>query len=245
MKKYIAIIIGLIIFFTVPHLIKGASKSELIELSRKVAKDYRSEQNFQEPCYIWWTEVSLGAILYALAIQEWGWKDWTVWSRTNNWGSLHWEQWMKKPKWFTTADNTRTRPIYESAYDWMYEKAHMIATKPIYNSCNIGYKQLFAYIIWPSADPNKVRPNGKTNSQHIYTKLAQLKSFAVEFDGMKGVPLPKVEEKKEIKMHNNNCFYAREIKVAKYIQLDIDGEMYKQIPIDANGDRKIKVFNCY
>lgn len=107
---------------------------------------------------------------------------------------------------YIRADGTNSRPVYETAYDGVYENAHLIVTKPLYNKCNIGYKQLYSYIVGPNADPNKLHPTkvgGKnlTTSAYVKMRLNKLLNNAKDFDKMKG-DITKVETPKNTGVQN-------------------------------------------
>lgn len=258
-----ALVVSIIIIVKGGEYALWATKDEMVTVVRKVAQDYRKEQNFNDACSINGKPVSLGGVLYALAIQEGWWRDGTVGARSNNRGSLHWSMGLKPVVKYIRADGTNTRPVYETAYDGVYEKAHLIATKPLYNKCNIGYKQLFSYIVGPNANPNKLHPTkvwGKnlTNSEYVKRHLSKMYGRAYEFDQAKWSTIvnsenPKkggwsqvIQGTKNTQSPTRTCYWARKIQAGDYVQLDVNWEMYKQIDTDwVKKGTIIDVFNCF
>lgn len=212
MKYLILPIVLWIVFLSTYYKSSAVSMVEMTDEINKVEKDYQKEY-WKQNCKIKWIDVSLGAVMYALAIQEWWWKDGTLWDKTNNRWSLHWTMNIKKPVKFIKADSSKTRPVYTTAYDWLYEKAWMITNKKVYNNCDIWYKQLFAYIVWPNANPNKLYSWNKkyTNSQRVTISLNKLLSNAQQYN--------KTETKVQ-KWFNPKCKKISILKDWQYIQID-------------------------
>ena len=161
--------------------VQGHSDADTRTIIRTVASDFRAERWYEKACYIDGTQVSLWALMYALVIQEWGRRDGTAGHRTNNRGSLHRSQGIKPVVWLNSIDNTRSRPSYNTPYDWLYELAYLITKENFYYKCNISYTALWAYIKWPRA------PHTAEGDAYVWTLYRNLKKRALEFDGSKGV----------------------------------------------------------
>lgn len=90
-----------------------------------------------------------------------------------------------------------------------------------------------------------------TNYEYVAYALRNLQKRAAEFDQAKQNTDPSKNEKQILDdMYKSKpgrvCYFARNIRVWDYIQLDIDGKMYKQIDLDwVEKNKTIKIFNCY
>ena len=195
--------------------------SDLMPEIKNAAKSFQKDYwNFD--CSIEGTPVSLGALSYSLAINEWGYKLGTVWRNTNNWWSLHHSQ-VKPIKSTVCADWVCTRPVYNSVHDWLYDKLYLITHKKIYNSCKFWYNQLFSYIVWPNAKPNStyaIDPHWKiiTKKQYVNDRLKQLKQQALKYDWP--IYNPPLDEWISEETHKKECRYVGNAKKWDYIQLD-------------------------
>lgn len=273
MKNLLYVLVALIAWVWSTYLMKWEwlfvkADQDIFTLVRSVATDYRAEQNFDTACFAWGEQVSLGAMIYAIILQEWWHKPGTVWYNTNNRGSLHKNMWLKNIKWYVTADSSTTRPIYNSVYDGLYEKAYLITTSRLYNSCNFWYAQLFSYIVWPNADPNKIHPNSpshrqcRTNECFVRYKLWNLVTNAKKYDvEILWVPASDVDhstdtiqptthdaapqENKSPKRDHKSCYYVDTIRKADFVQFDMDGELLDFKHIGMQSWKEIDVFNCY
>lgn len=103
---------------------------------------------WKQECTVWWVTTELVRIIYAKVRQEWGYRQNTVWYRTNNWWSLHRTMWLVELNGYAKADNTSKRPIYKTAVDGIYELTHLIANK---YKCTMTWWSVFAYVYWPKA----------------------------------------------------------------------------------------------
>lgn len=163
--------------------VEGFSVQEASEKVRIAASDYIEETWYDESqCNIGWQSTSLWGLMYAIMIQEWGFKPWTVGHRTNNWGSLHSSLGTRMPVDVHCADGTCKRPEYASIEDWLFEKAHLIANDKYRYKCSFNYNSLYAYVVGPNANPNAMHITGRTNSQHITALFWQMKRNAMQFD---------------------------------------------------------------
>lgn len=238
------LLVVFLLFGSVAYLVyntQWASKQEMTELITKVADDYQKEQSFNKKCKVWDSLVSFWAVLYALAEQEGGYKDWTVGDRTNNWGSLHSTMWVKKIKWVTSADSTKTWPIYYDPYDGLYEKAHLIATRGIYNKCDIWYQQIRNYVKWPRAPINWKDAYMTTLRKNFQRRVKEYEPIYGTDDRFNNET--QINRKKTppviIRKHKDNCFE----QTNKYVQIDTaSGEMYKTIDYP---DKKLFICNKY
>lgn len=222
MKKLFVILLWLASLCYIVITTKSASLQEMKDLVARTSYDYQVEQKFDWKCKVGDNEVSLAALSYALLIQEWGWKDWTVGDKTNNWWSLHWTVGIKEIKGKTRADGTNNRPIYNSPYDSIYEKMHLIVTRPLYNWCNFQKKQLRAYIKWPRTPI--------TNDAYMNKMWDNLNKNALAYtDSYKDInKFNKTETKLVQKMHKSEC---KELQW-KYIQFDtLSGEFQDVEPM--------------
>lgn len=268
MKKLLYVSIALIAgiastyFMSAQHSVNA--NQDLMSIARDVAKDYRSEQGFDWACYVWGQQVSLWAMIYAITLQEWGYKKGTVWYNTNNRGSLHSSMWLKKTKWVVTADWSTRRPIYHTVNDWLYEKAHLIVTGRLYNKCNFGFNQLYSYVVWPNADPNKIHPLApsswecRTNKCYIQYLFWNMKRNAEKYDAEilwvppsdwsvstdTYTPTHDAAPKAPSRDHKN-CYYVDTIRKADFIQFDVDWELYDFKHIGREDGKNVDVFNCY
>lgn len=228
MKYIILPLILWIVFLSTYHKSFSASESEMIAEIQKVESDFQA-QYWVQKCAVQWVNVSLWAVMYGLAIQEWWWKDGTLWDRTNNRWSLHWTMNIKKPVKFVKWDWTKTRPVYKTAYDWLYEKARMITHKKVYNNCDIWYKQLYAYIVWPNAKPNAIYSWNRryTNSQWVNNRVDKLLSNAKKFDKIetdqikdKTTASKTTASTKDVKHINTKCMQKATVSTNQYLQID-------------------------
>lgn len=192
----LAAVLLLFIALSNPLVSEWSDMETTKNLIRTVAKDYREEQWFDWACYVWVKEVSLGALMYAMQMQE-GWlRPGTLWYRTNNPWSLHKAQWLKEVVgvWWEST----TWPHYKTLYDWMYEHAHLLV-KWKYYQCKLTYKSVFSYIHWPNANPNDLYPplasKGVTRAQYTQLKLWEALNSALEFDRSKWEVLDMIEKK--------------------------------------------------
>ena len=149
---------------------------DLYTTIQKVAEDYRKEQWFHWQCYIGGTPVTLAQMLYGLGVAEWGFLFWSAWMRTKNPWSLHKEMWVKKAIWTEHIDNAKKRPVYKSMYDWLYEKAHLIASPQLRYKCNYTFESAFAYTSWPNAERTEERIENARN--HLNNALRGAMKFA-------------------------------------------------------------------
>lgn len=162
-------------FIAYDELIAHANE-DVKDVIARVADDYRKTTWFNDACYVDWAEVSLGWLMYGIALNEWGHKPGTVGYRTNNWGSLHNTMGLKPIERFTCADGTCTRPVYHTVEDGLYEKAHLIASKEKRYKCNFSFQSQWAYIKWPNA------PRTPEWVAHVQAHLDRLKKNALAFD---------------------------------------------------------------
>lgn len=143
---------------------------------QKVAEDYRREQWFNWQCYIGSTQVTLAQMLYWLWVAEWGFLNGSAGMRTNNPWSLRKWMWMKKVINTHNIDNAKARPEYATMYDWLYEKAHLIASPEFRYKCNYTFESAFAYTSWPNAERTEARVQNAKN--HINNALRGAMKFA-------------------------------------------------------------------
>lgn len=234
-----------------PHLNANGARSEIIPLIRQVATDYRERQWFQDACSINWNEVSLGALMYALAIQEWWWKPWSLWYRTNNWLSVWGSRWHYEVT-YIKADGRKNRASFKEPYHGLYEAADLITHSKHYNNCNISYKQLFAYIAWPNQSPNHKHPArwGKTAQQWVTYKLGLLEWRAKEYEGKKAdAPVAPANTNtkptaslKAIEDDTKRCYLIDHTGL-DFIQLDsLSGELVWQV--HNHNNEVVKIFKC-
>lgn len=204
---------------------------EIANASQKFEKDY-----WKFDCSINWTPVSLWALSYALAINEWGYKKWTVGYTTNNWWSLHHKQ-VKEIKWTTCADWVCTRPIYNTVEDWLYDKLYLITHKKMYNGCNFWFNQLFGYIVWPKANPDSQYSPWITKRQYVNKRLKQLKEQALKYDWP--IYNPSLDE--NIDWYNKSCRWVGNVEANEYVQIDTwIGQLWQMI----FPKQKSKLFIC-
>ena len=104
---------------------------------------------WKQECTVGWVTTELVRIIYAKVRQEGGYRQNTVWYRTNNWWSLHRTMWLVELDWYARADNTNKRPVYKTAIDWIYELTHLIANK---YKCTMTWWSVFAYVYGPRAE---------------------------------------------------------------------------------------------
>ena len=60
-------------------------------------------------------------------------------------------------------------------YDWLYEKAHLIASPDFRYKCNYSFESAFAYTSWPNAERTEARVKNAQN--HINNALRWAKKF--------------------------------------------------------------------
>lgn len=172
----------------------NASTEDLKATIHQVAKDYRNEQWFNGQCYIGSTPVTLAQMLYGLWIAEWGFLPWSAWLRTNNPWSLRKWMWLKTVVKTHNIDNAKKRPEYATMYDWLYEKAHLIASPNFRYKCNYTFEAAFAYVNWPRAE----RTEGKIQNarNHLNNALRGAMKFSnTEIENVK----PESTENKYLK----------------------------------------------
>lgn len=138
-------------------------KEDLKATIHQVAKDYRKEQWFDGQCYIGSTPVTLAQMLYGLWVAEGGFVPWSAWLRTNNPWSLHKPMWLKKVVGTHQIDNTKWRPEYATMYDWLYEKAHLIASTNFRYKCNYTFEAAFCYVNGCKAERTEERKQRASN----------------------------------------------------------------------------------
>lgn len=225
---------------------QGFSVEEAAEKVRIAAENYKTEMNYDDSsCNIGWQSTSLWGLMYAIMVQEWGFKPWTAGYRTNNWGSLHSSLWERRPVSLHCIDGTCNRPQYETVWDGLHEKAHLIAADKYRYKCSFGYNALYAYVVGPNADPNAIHPTWRTNQQHVTVLYWRMKDNAAWFDGnntessgakfnwglsdVKGgatthPSLPTVETE-------THTWFRTDWTKMDYVQIDTwDGEMITRIP---------------
>lgn len=189
-------------------------------------------------CSINWTPVSLWALSYALAINEWGYKEWTIWHRTNNRWSLHHSQ-VKPIKETIHADSSKSRPVYYTVQDWLYDKLYLITHKKLYNDCKFWFNQLFWYIVWPNADPDSEYVKGKTKRQYVNDRLTQLKQQALKYDW--SLYEPPLDQWIEAPTHKKECRRVANVEENEYIQIDTRIGQLRQMIFPK---QKSKLFIC-
>ena len=187
---------------------------EIANAAQRFEKDYGKFD-----CSVDWTPVSLWALSYALAINEWGYKKWTVWYNTNNWWSLHHKQVMPI-KWTTRADWVTTRPIYNTVEDWLYDKLYLITHKKMYNGCNFWFNQLFGYIVWPRSNPDSQYSPWVTKKQYVNSRLKQLKQQALIYDWSVYTPPLDNWIQEPVKAHKPECRRVWNVEANEYVQID-------------------------
>lgn len=165
----------------------NASTEDLKATINKVAKDYRTEQGFDWQCYIGTTPVTLAQMLYGLWVAEWGFLPWSAWLRTNNPWSLRKWMWLKNVVRTHNIDNAKSRPEYATMYDWLYEKAHLIASPNFRYKCNYTFESAFAYVNWPRAPRTDAKMQNAKN--HLNNALRGAMKFAnTEIENVKPQP---------------------------------------------------------
>ena len=142
------------------------AEESIEQLVVRVAEDYTKEQGFNWQCSINWTPVTLAQFIYWLGIAEGWFKKWWAWYRTNNVGSLRKTMWLKKVVRTENIDNSKTRPVYETMYDWLYEKTHLVASDKFMYKCNYTWKASLCYTAWCKSNPNDVMASGITKWQN-------------------------------------------------------------------------------
>ena len=142
------------------------AEESIEQLVVRVAEDYTKEQNFNWQCSINWTPVTLAQFIYWLGIAEGWFKKWWAWYRTNNVGSLRKWMWLKNVVRTEHIDNSKTRPVYETMYDWLYEKTHLVASDKFMYKCNYTWKTALCYTAWCKANPKDVMASGITKWQN-------------------------------------------------------------------------------
>jgi len=199
-------------------LVWVSSANDLVSEIKNASQSFQNDYwNYE--CSIDGTPVSLWALSYALAINEWGYKQWTVWYKTNNWWSLHHKQ-VKPIKGTTCADWVCTRPIYNTVEDWLYDKLYLITHKKMYNGCNFWFNQLFGYIVWPRANPDSQYSPWITKRQYVNQRLKQLKEQALKYDWPLYNPPLDDNINEPVKTHKPECTWVWNAKKWDYIQLD-------------------------
>ena len=150
----------------------NADAEESVEqLVVRVAKDYTKEQNFNWQCSINWKSVTLAQFIYWLWMAEGWFNPWWAWYKTNNVWSLRKSMWLKKVVKTENIDNSKTRPVYETMYDWLYEKAHLVASDKYMYKCNYTWKTALCYTAWCKANPKDVMASGITKWQNATNHL--------------------------------------------------------------------------
>lgn len=219
----------------------------MIATIKTTARVYQ-EENGAKGCTIWGTSVSLGAVLYAFAIQEGGRKDGTVGERTNNWGSLHKAQWVKVTNGVIHADNTGTRPVYKTPEDGLYEKASLLTKW--YNNCNLTERSVKCYVKWC---------NGKVDAkwqEYISALYNNLKKNAKEYDNLyndsivyptvasTSTPVKNVSSENFIEDDTKRCWKIKTIRKSDYIQADYGNDTRTMNIDDMSGDY-IRLYSCF
>ena len=252
----LAIMLLVFVLWSNPLKSQWADMEKVKWLIRTVAKDYRAEQNFNWACFVWTKEVSLWALMYAMQMQEWWLREWSMWHRTNNPWSIHKPQWVKQPTgaWW----ESKTRPHYATLYDWMYEHAQLLA-KWKYYLCKITYNSIFAYIHWPNADPNSAYPPipSLTRSQYARKKLGEALVDALEFDRSKWevqeilqkkeqILQEKPKERGDLIVENGDriCYRIDQTK-ANFVQFDYlsDGKFHDKVELPEGSI--MKIYKCF
>ncbi len=152
--------------FTFWLTLETDAEESIEQLVVRVAEDYTKEQNFNWQCSINWTAVTLAQFIYWLGVAEGWFKKWWAWYRTNNVGSLRKWMWLKNVVRTEHIDNSKTRPVYETMYDWLYEKTHLVASDKFMYKCNYTWKTALCYTAWCKANPKDVMASGITKWQN-------------------------------------------------------------------------------
>lgn len=175
-----AITLSMMIFWLTLEVDAEESVEQLVV---RVAEDYSREQGFNWQCSINWTPVTLAQFIYWLGIAEGWFKKWWAWYRTNNVGSLRKWMWLKNVVRTEHIDNSKTRPVYETMYDWLYEKTHLVASDEYMYKCNYTWKTALCYTAWCKANPDDVMASWVTKWQnatnHMNNALSAAKKLSV------------------------------------------------------------------
>lgn len=152
--------------FTFWLTLETDAEESIEQLVVRVAEDYTKEQNFNWQCSINWTAVTLAQFIYWIGIAEGWFKKWWAWYKTNNVGSLRKWMWLKNVIKTEHIDNSKTRPVYETMYDWLYEKTHLLASDKFMYKCNYTWNTALCYTAWCKANPKDVMASGITKWQN-------------------------------------------------------------------------------
>jgi hypothetical protein len=242
--KILSALFIICVIFSTYKKTDAVSKETMIQTINKISIDYQAEK-WEITCVVGGKSVSLWAVLYALAIQEWWRKDGSIWDTTNNWGSLHKAQWQKPTVGVTTADNTKSRPIYKTPEDGVYEKAHLIVTK--YNKCNITRSMVKKYVKWPRAVLDR---DGKRYIDVLYSNLIKR---SLEYDKLynnKSWVKPALIVAKNTKTENvirsdkKVCYKIKTIQKWDYIQAD-NGDQNVTVDTSSIVGERLWLYSCY
>lgn len=173
----LGVISGLMMIYwlSLPENEATASTEDLKVTIQRVAEDYRKEQWFNEKCFIGSTQVTLAQMLYGLGVAEWGFLNGSAGMRTNNPWSLRKWMWLKDVVNTHNIDNAKTRPEYATMYDWLYEKAHLIASPEFRYKCNYSFESAFSYVNWPRAERTEAKNQNARN--HLNNTLRWAMKF--------------------------------------------------------------------
>lgn len=133
---------------------KEEQDKELRLLVNDAIAVYLSETGRNPSCSVWWVSVSLGDIIHAKIIQEWGYEIWGAGRRTNNPWSLRNAWALRQVVSFHNIDSTHKWREYATIQDWLVDLIYVVDQK--YN-CAISINWLFAYVYWPRAERTKAR----------------------------------------------------------------------------------------
>lgn len=187
--------INVIIFWTLLYVLSlyrdwwlfaqdSYSLAELKAIANITATQFINETWYDDSqCSVDWTQVPLGAIIYGKILQEWGYKSWTVGHTTNNRWSLRKNYWLRANRGTRYADRSYTWQEYSTVEDWLIELAKMYTDTSIWYNCTVSYKALFAYIMWPRANPNDWYITWMNKWQYVHKILSTWKNWANEYTG--------------------------------------------------------------
>lgn len=165
--------------------------------------------------------------------------------------SVWWSRWHYEAT-YIKADWRKNRATFTEPYHGLYEGADLIVNGKWYNWCNIGYKQLFAYIAWPNQSPDYKHPArwGKTAQQWVNYNLGLLEWRAKEYEGKKAdAPIAPantntkpISTLEAIEDDTKKCYLVDHTGL-DFIQLDgLDWQLVWQVHNHDN--QVVKVFKC-
>lgn len=131
--------------------------------------------------------------------------------------------WVKQAIWTECVDNTCDRPVYESMYDWLYEKAYVLVEK---YGCSFRQADVMCYIYGCNAEWTDARVT------HANSYLANVKKVAIQFDSNKWVTLDEP----------TGCIQI-DRSSASYIQ--IDSKDWEFIDTFKLPWELVKIFKCF